>query len=290
MQSIRTYAPDIITKRLGLRASIEFRLFDTLAGLGSFALENPEAIRGSGGRREWSGGQNWRDAAISCRTGDISRVAASDNLLAQMEQYELATPRRVWIDDVCGPLPNVPAFLSGLPQSMRRRERDESANAPLAIIVDLTTSAAISAEDINTRGAALLALVRTLSARRPVELWVCAGEDAISSGAGFVAARLETSPLDLSSAAYALTHAGLVRALMYGVLGGDPAIRSRGLWPFSRSPLTRTEMEAAFAPAMSHVTETLCIPGIHKEDPCVNDPLAWLARQIAEHAPVSLDA
>lgn len=262
-----------------------FAIFDDMGDLAAHAGQH--VIFSSS---NWRGNIDSVEAIEACRNGDLSRVAKSDALLAKMEAHALPTARRAWRDDVCGSIPNVPAFVAGHPLAMRRRVRGESESAPLAIIADLTSSAGVSTRDVETRGAAILALVRALAARRPVELWVCAGLGWRGNHAAFAVVRIETAPLDLARAAFAITHPAMSRGLLYKTLQKTPEIRSEGTWPFQLGgPLTRAEMECVFAPVMTHVTETLCLPGIHKDDESVTDPEAWIARQLAEHAPVTLE-
>jgi hypothetical protein len=105
-------------------------------------------------------------------TGDTALVAEADKFLSQIEDQMPVS--RGWrnIDDVVGAVPNVPAFLAGHPQCMRRRAHVAKDTAPLAIYMDLTSSGGISAEKVERRGVVLLALARLLVEHRPVELWV----------------------------------------------------------------------------------------------------------------------
>lgn len=54
---------------------------------------------------------------------------------------------------------------------MRLKRRCTTVAAPLAVFVELVASAGIDAHTCLKRGAAMLALVRTLANFRPVELW-----------------------------------------------------------------------------------------------------------------------
>jgi hypothetical protein len=162
-------------------------------------------------------------------------------------------------------------------------------------MVDLGISAAISAQQVCNRGIAILALVRALSSHRPIELWACdfGSSDPTMSGHGganavCIAAKIETTPLDLAAASYALTHPAFVRNVLFNLekkyhnfLGG---------WPFRiNRALTRMEMEMLLRPMFHHVAETLALPGLHVADQSMKDPEAWLTRQLAEHDPLRLD-
>lgn len=274
-------SPPIIRQRIGRASTDHFAMLDSVQDLAAYAQAKQHRPHSDGGGA-WSGGHTWEQSIEALAHGDLSGVAKSDALLAKMENYELATQRRTWIDDVAGAMPNVPAFIAGQPLSMRRRTKAGSAFAPIAIIADLTTSASIDADKIAHRGAAILALVRALASRRPVELYVCTGLDANQRrNASYVVARIDTAPLDLSIAAHALTHAGAPRNVFYGIARAlhDCA----GEWPYGPKQLSIAGMQAVFAPAMPHVAETLCLPGIHANDPSVTNPQQWLADQLAQY-------
>jgi hypothetical protein len=130
-------------------------MFDSVREMGAHA-ETSRPKRERLAARSWTGGHDWRESVRVAQTGDLSGVAKSDALLAKMEQYALPTSRREWRDDVCGSIPNVPAFIAGHPLSMRRRARSENEASPIAIVADLSTSAGISADDLSRRGAAIL--------------------------------------------------------------------------------------------------------------------------------------
>jgi hypothetical protein len=161
-------------------------------------------------------------------------------------------------------------------------------------MVDLGISAAITAQQVRNRGVAILALVRALSAHRPIELWAIdfgSADDGLSgrkSNAVCCGAKIETSPLDLSTACYALTHPAFVRNILFSL--EEKHHDFRGGWPFRvNRALTRMEMEMLLRPVMTHTAETLALPGLHLADQSMTDPEAWLKRQLLEHDPLVLD-
>lgn len=268
-----------------------FVMFDSPAEIGEYAethCKDTHAWRNSD--RSWFGGLTAEDSVRNAKIGDISRVADTEKLMDKFESFQLETSRRGWRDDVVGAFPNVPAFVSGVPCSMRRRApADPSANAPIAVIIDLTTSAGIDAKNVERRGAAILALVRIFSSRRPIELWVGCGLDADNrSNCGFVLSRIDTTPLDLATAAFAIGSAAFPRRLCYSV--AHKSFGFQGKWPYGEKSLTSNEMTKVLAPAFTHTTETLCIPGIHRDDESVGNPEKWLADRLEALSPVALDA
>ena len=180
----------------------------------------------------------------------MARVSASDAMLSKMEKYAFESNKRTWRNDIAGGCPDVPAYIAGQPLSMRRRTIVESDSAPLAIIVDLTASEGIPADIMERRGAAILALVRVLSTRRPVELWAGAflqGGPAGMDACAFFA-RIDTAPLDLARAAHVLSSQSMPRQIGFALgyaLGGF-----QGRWPYVNDKVSRPLMKDIFLPAM----------------------------------------
>lgn len=272
---------------------VHYIIADSIGELGRFASESN--LPGSYSAPSWDMNLGIKGAIELCTKGDLSAVPESDALLAKLESYTaMPSTRAVWRDDVAGYFPNVPAYLAGSPMSMRRRVREENTSAPLAIIPDLGISGGITALQTRARGTAILALTRALSGCRPIELWAADMGAADEHGpysqrnCVVVACRIQTTPLDLSSACYALTHPAFVRQVLFGLEGKYHGFI--GGWPFGIGrALKRDEMERIMAPAFPQVSETLCLPGLHLTDESVTNPLAWLKRQIAEHDPLKLE-
>jgi len=272
-----------------------FIIADSLGEIGDFARTSN--LRPNTSSPNWDFGLGLEKAIQFCFTGDTSQVSKSDEMLERLEAHiEMPSTRTQWIDDVAGYFPNIPAHLAGVPASMRRRSRQESISAPLAIIVDLSISAGITAAQAQRRGITILALARALSARRPIELWVgdmgAADERAAFGGSRStncvsIFTRIETTPLDLASSCYALTHPAFLRQVLFQL--EEKYHNFMGGWPFRLGrALKRTEMESLLAPAFPQVTSTLCIPGLHIADDTVNNPEAWLIREIKLHDPLAL--
>jgi len=212
--------------------------------------------------------------------GDNSLVAVSEKFLSQIEDQ--VPTSRGWrnIDDVVGSVPNIPAFLAGHPQHMRRRVRVAKETAPLSIYMDLTSSAAIDAATVTKRGVVLLALTRLLVEHRPVELWVGTSKGVGWGGAksGTVAWRIDTAPLDLARAAYHIGASAMARGFGYGV---DNAVhKTGGHWPFGDYALHCRTAKERLAAVMGN-TEILYIPPIHVADDMVRKPVEWLKRTMA---------
>lgn len=292
MRSFAVSSPDAVTAALNRKATDNWRLFDSPAELADFAQANCQNARNwRDANGSWYGGaKSANEIAQKTRGGDLSGVPASDALLERFERFAFETERPTWRDDIAGGFPNVPAFLAGHPLAMRRRINDASAAAPLAIVVDLATSAGISAETIRRRGAAVLALSRLLTMRRPVELWAGCMTAAGPSDRNLAAifCRIETAPLDLATAAYVMTSAGFPRCLCYATADVECGFVVN--WPYSSFSASSANMAAICAQGFTHATETLCIQPAHYNDDISENPEAWIERKLAELAPVNLEA
>ena len=240
---------------------------------------------------QWTGGLAYESAVEMTRNGDLGGVAASDNFLSRFEA--LAPMRAAWRvrDDVVGAVPNIPAFIAGTPLTMRRRERVAVESAPLAVAVDLVSSGSVPAKDLQKRGALILALVRALSATRPVELW--AGGSATPSqhkdkGAWHVWMRIDTAPLDLARAAHIMTSPAVSRGMIYAIIT-DEGKGSNLNWPYNDHKWSRANMR----PVLSRVIgsgDMLTIAAPHTHDELVNNPEQWFERMLAEYGGVDHDA
>jgi hypothetical protein len=288
MQSFTLNTPKSVRDALNLSAKVRdhFYLFDSMAELGRH-VRTLTPFRGGGGNSNWYGNATFEQACDLAIKGDMSRVAQSDALMTRYEAIALETHGKAWRNDVVGALPNVPAFIAGHPLNMRRRVRQENAAAPIAIVVDCCVSAMVSADMLARRGAAILALVRILAGRRPVELWACTMSGGDPRSCVTMAARIDTAPLDLGQAAFALTHPAFLRHIGFAMAAQHGFT---GHWPYDASATSRQHMDEIIKPALGHVGEALCIPGMHGYDACASEPEAWLAEKLEQLLPRDLAA
>lgn len=291
MRSFTVPASQEIENIIGRKATDNWRLFDSPAQ----ALEHVEtkcssADNWTDGGREFYGRETQQGCAKRTRGGDLNRVAPSNALLERFERFAFETPRKGWRDDVTGSVANVPAYLAGQPTAMRRRVTNKDAGAPLAVIVDLATSQGLDASVIEKRGAAVLALVRLLSMRRPVELWagIFTGAGGTDKDCAAIFTKIETAPLDLATAAYVLCSAGFPRRLLYSIAKVECGFA--GHWPYSSHTASREHMGAICKAGFHHVTDALCIPAVHIRDDIAQNPQAWIERKLTELSPVDLAA
>ncbi len=269
------------------KAKENFVLCD-LPGFAEFAERAPmEKRAASQSAMRWFGGMTFEQSVEAVRRGDISGVAASDRLLADMEG--LAPVSHSWrtINSVVGMCPNVPQYLAGNPYSMRLKRRYATATAPLSVFVELVASAGIDAQTCLKRGAAMLALVRMLTNLRPVELWAVIAIGRQNSRSS-LCVRLDTAPLDLARAAHMLTHPSVFRALGYTSLEHEfyPSVGWGGDWAFGDHRLHILTAVESYKRVLNPGSEVLFIPPVHLSDAYLTQPARWLRAMIARHGGV----
>lgn len=268
--------------------------FDCLAAFADYAQALPVSGKDHARGGNWDNGQSYNEAAKRCRTGDLSLVKQSDEFLSRFEGIAGFERRQfVTINDVAGGAPNVGAFLAGNPANMRRRARAMSEQAPLVILADLVSSGGIEASHLQKRGAAILALVRALSAIRPVSLYaVGAGKPYGAHGFTSVgiAIRLETAPIDLARAAHVFCSPALARNVIYRAMGyetgqGDDC----GLqWAFNSVDYYRKNGHAYWQRALGE-TDCLFLAPPFLDDPAIKKPDQFVKDMIEKFGQVAAD-
>jgi hypothetical protein len=228
--------------------------------------------RGNGARST----EQWIEMAT---TGDESLVGRSEGVLSSIEDKMPVSLAWRNVDDVVGAIPNVPTFLAGHPQCMRRRQRTLRENAPVTIYMDLTSSMGIASDKILRRGITLLALVRMLVEHRATELWV---GTSLSNGTdtGTVAWRIDTTPLDLARAAFHISDVSMSRLFGYATA---EMLTGCHLGGFGDRDTKRLQEIAGW-------NEVIHIPPVTYSDPLVDEPVKWLKRTLAKYTGGTEDA
>lgn len=226
-------------------------------------------------------GMDYDEFARKVVIGDTSLVEESEGYLRQIEDQVPMSLGWRNVDDVVGSVPNIPAFLAGHPQCMRRRERTMRDTTPLAIYMDLTSSGGIGTDKVQKRGCVLLALVRRLVEHRSVELWVGASlGGGYRRGSGTVMWRIDTAPLDLARAAFYVGATVMSRGFGYKLCQKE--LGTGGSWPFNNYDYhcrTAKERLGRVFPGQ----EILYVPPIMLGDELTDDPVGWVKRVIAEY-------
>lgn len=256
------------------------RRFDSITDLAAEFVKVGCSTTGQG--TCWYDGESTTDTLRLARTGNVSLVPEAEKLLTQLET-QIETPKRVWNRAPAGHYCVVPDVLAGLPTPFRRQQEIGDEHEPIAIFAVSTISAGISTTTIRKRGTTILALVLALARVRPISLHTVAtcGAEYGDRVETVLCTRIETAPLHLASACWALTSAGFARRLNY-----DIARKINGFaggWPKLYNEIGKDAYCEHLGEALSHTTKdrTLVIAPTHINDPLANDPIPWLNTQIA---------
>lgn len=284
-------AIDAVRARVGLsRAKDQFLIGDMAQTTARFEAlpTDHHSRRNCSAGNDWTGGMAYNDSLRRVQEGCNAAAARSDAYLSKLEARDFVSRKFVTVAAVAGGLPCVPAMLAGHPLAMRQRRRQMTDSAPLAIIVDVASSGNIRAEQLEKRGAAVTALVRMLSAVRPVSLHIGVSVTPGGTTDGVhVFCRMDTAPIDLARTAHMLTHASVARAMFYGAAyerAGAGTQTGTLHWPYRAGPeLIRSHAHEILSRAIPDATESLYIGAAHAHDECIDKPEQWLQTMLERH-------
>lgn len=270
--------------------------FDSMADLAAYMTPD-KCLHHGGNGTNWFGGATAEQAIKMLTTGDTSMVAEAERMLSKFDIH-ISTVGAQMDASVAGFAPCVPAFLGGSPESMFDMLECESNTAPLKVIVDPSSSAGIEVDVLRKRGATILAAVMALSATRPVQLELVCQLDCAEARcflrpdrAGlhrYCAIRIpiNSTPLDLPTACFGLSHQGFARRVAYGLAKheyGSPL--QWGVIPGVNMMAPREEatVRACIDLLGEDYDNTLFIPASFLQDPIVEEPLKWVSAVLAKY-------
>lgn len=163
-------------------------------------------------QKNWCGDESFDDSMRYLQYGNTKMVSECQNFLDQL-MTQIPLSRNDWQNDIAGAFPDVPAYLSGMPECMRRRVHQNTNTTPIRIIPCVSVSAMITTAQLVKRGVVICALALQLQKLRQVEVWTLE-IDHQSNGSGDYATMVKLAmPLQLSEVCYMLTSAGYARRL-----------------------------------------------------------------------------
>jgi hypothetical protein len=263
--------------------------FDSPAALHA-AYKGLSAEHGRDGAsyRSWMGG-TMDEAAAKLLTGDDKLVPEAEKMLEQVGSHAHTT-RPEWRPSVYGAYPVVPDALAGYPESMRHVENVGSDLAPIRLYVCTTSSAGVGHEDLTKRGIACLALAMALAAIRPVELFTitqldgggkATRDDHEDAGAFICVTRINSQPLDLSTACHLLTSVGVDRGITHAL--GYDGHGYKGGWAWGIAPNTQLSRERT-RQVLDMTERDVLVAGCFITDECVQNPIGFVQRELKEFA------
>jgi len=247
------------------------------------------------------------------RTGCDILVPEAQRFIELMEN-NLPTLHPQMRETVAGAFPDVGDFLAGEPECMRGIEVQQSVSGQINFGVSLECVASVNAEAAKMRGLAILALALRMTALRPVNLVLCDwganthGKNTVGEDFSCVAVRMPTQPMHLGVAAFALTHIGFTRSVLYRLEGHHfgritmPCFRvPNEHWQITQdcpyaSWADRTEADAwGYAQACIHHLgwsrdDSMYITGANMNFKKAEDAVAWVARMSAKFGSEEFEA
>ena len=168
-------------------------------------------------KNEWAGG-SFKHAVDLARHGDPTRAQNIYEGVCKMKNEMLADDTS-WRRDVAGAYFDVGDFLAGEPECFWEQQ-DEPAKPVVEVIVNASMNAAVEADVIRNRGAAAVALCDALANDGyTIDLQVVQVSSKLPlQGRMFESVvHFPNNPLDLDAVSYAVSNAGYVRRLGFGL-------------------------------------------------------------------------
>lgn len=223
-------------------------------------------------------------------TGDMSAVDKVNDIISKIDISDMLTNNVVELQSsLAGFVPNIPAVISGAPETMYDLVNIEepSINAPINVYIEALVSEALTDEQIFNRGIATLAFCMVMNMVRPIELYVIGVSDVSGKDqyTGHVT-KVASKPLDIARAAYMLTDKSFARRIAFTIGYGDRGLGNTGWlrFPFNRSPAT-PEYKLAMREFLDMSPEDIFIQGGHLFEPAMlNDPIAWVNDMVRKHS------
>ncbi len=263
-------------------------MIERWASLGDFARRAARVPRqnriGGDGSYGDMGATSYDECVRKSLTGDdrlVSKAAALYDLI----DSAVEVPMPAYQPSVYGAYPCVPEVLAGEPQCMRLMKPQYSATSPITIMVATDPACGVNEPMMVTRGIAIIALVMKLNQIRPIKLTllsenVCGFNPAEEH---LIAVDVDTQPLDLATACFAIAGSGWARHLAFSVvkdLGHRvawPSLHSTDLWIPHLHKIGILQSQDLFIPAAR--VEGDGDGDLYKD--IYSNPVAWVNRQVA---------
>ncbi len=244
---------------------------------------NESAIGGGGTYDHWYGPLTYDSSVERCILGDNSIVPKAEAILAQIDAA-VEVPSPVWAPSVYGAYPMVPEYLAGAPDPMRRMIPAASDVSPVSVVVATDPAAGVTHADMLIRGVAVIALVMKLSTIRPVKLTLLSENNTQRLNAEgriepyLLAVDINTQPLDLASACFAIAGASFARHLAFSVTAHNGHSVS---WPTEHN----TPRWLPYLHRIGLLTDKdLFIPAARYEDrQMYTAPIDWVNSQVMKY-------
>lgn len=235
---------------------------------------------GQGSRgHDWDAGVGFDQAIQLAKNGDPTMVSKySDAVDKLVDDYQISQEnRKSYISAVAGSRVSVPEYLGGSPRCMKRRAVREMSVRTVNVYVATTSWAGFRADDLLKRGYTILALLEYLQMSQvAVELYLTSELDGRTDGDFIQVIKVESHPLDLSTAGFAVAHPAFPRQIMYGMAYVMDGFNGR----FARSQYDTNYVER-LGKAIGMKPGDIYVPtSKYGDDDIVKQPEKWLAKHI----------
>ena len=231
--------------------------------------------------------------------GDASHLMVDgwDGPLAKITQIREAVRQRIGSVDAqvfrfdnnyVGGYLDVDTYLSGDPACMLQayEHPDKRKTKFVRILVDTTFSAIVDAKDIQTRGAAIVALCDTLNlCGYTTEVWAvsCNGGEYSRKGGSELAVMIPVQgvgePWDVRSAFFPLAHGDFLRRIVFGVMEGMTASEREAFGVGAGYGTVTKCTKGSLADVHCGGADVICESQVGSIDAIVKDPIKWVLNQ-----------
>lgn len=241
-------------------------------------------------------GDTWENMERASVEGSREFAAQARELEKQIAGVSFPTPKRLIAESPFG-RPSVGAYLAGSPMPCRRPVTEKVDHAPLSIVVSVNTLWSVTQETMEKRGTAIAALVQTVAAHRPVNLYLSRFCNVSGENVNALI-KFPTAPLDSFRLAYMLSSQAFARGLFFSLVrSAKPLFAMVGetardvaasdyIGPAGSASYSQ-DRNCPFADDLRDFlrTELLYIPGAYPGIADFNklnrDPVAWVNETVA---------
>lgn len=233
--------------------------------------------RGSyGNDSAWDAGVSAGEAMGLAVTGDPRLVSAQSEAVNRVAAGLANAPTMASERHFSGARVDVAAYLGGNPRCMVRRIRAPRPVRHVSVYVAGQCGADISAQNMLVRGATIVGLLEALQTQQiGVNLYVVVGTHGRTDGSCFQVIQIDSQPLDLSVASFALAHPAFARNVAYTLARSLDGFDG-GSWPAIRD-------DAGTRKALGLEPGDIYIPAPANRDAnIIKDPLTYVQNHLTQ--------
>lgn len=239
---------------------------------------------------EYWAGRNWNTSLNLLSNGETTHLQRAQEIIDKVDVSDLiANGVPVLGPCVAGFIPNIPAAISGHPESMFKRTLldSPSVQSPLSVYVETTVSSGVSLDELLQRGIATLAFVLAMEVVRPVDLYVVSLVSHRNNMRGVYGAvtKVASRPMDITRAVYMLTDAAYARRFLHSSSQAQHTwSMDSGPWCFDSNP-SHERYTKEIREFLEMQPEDVYLKGGHLHDKqMLSNPVQWVQDMITKHS------